>query len=114
MIDPTSRDNPKFKELVKVRRASCLRCSFWGTALGVQAPVGEELGRRAWCSAGRGVCRGGAWMEEGVKVTVWTPPRCPSEPLAYTLLRAGGAAGGNRPSPGAAGAPSGCSCSGAV
>lgn len=62
MIDPTSKDDPKFKDLVKVRRE------------------GAEL----WAGRGASVLRfeavrGGGWREEGVKVqvTTWTPPRCP-------------------------------------
>lgn len=42
MIDPTSKDDPKFKELVKVRRGSWLECSCWGKASGVQALVGKS------------------------------------------------------------------------
>lgn len=32
MIDPTSREDPKFKELVKVSRSDLHQCPRWGEA----------------------------------------------------------------------------------
>lgn len=108
MIDPTSKDDPKFKELVKVKSGVLvgtlpLGQSFWGS--GTCGQKGHIV--RAAERGLNAVLGGGTWRVrrlkgavEGVKVRAWSTTQVPSStgPLklrAYALPSAEGAAGVN-------------------
>lgn len=65
MIDPTSKDDPKFKELVKVRSTSV--SAFWAVVGGLLGRVGgwrARGGPRSW-SPGSGKLRREGWGPRG-------------------------------------------------
>lgn len=108
MIDPISKDDPKFKELVKVRRGVLVGTLLLGQSFWDSGSCGQK--ERVPRAAERGlnvVLGGGTWRVrrlkgamDGVKVRAWSTTQVPGSTgplklLAYALPSAEGAAGVN-------------------